>query len=87
MQKLLKILSLRIIKNIRINPILTFISLPFDVSNLDKKLTKESEIFHVIYRNTNHKTSYQKISNLEFVTISLAVEKGVVFLVLKIFKK
>ncbi|MFV9931204.1 MAG: hypothetical protein AB8V03_05675 [Francisella endosymbiont of Hyalomma asiaticum] len=53
---------------------MTFISLPFDVSNLDKKPIKESEIFYAIYR-TNHKTSYQKISNLEFVTISLAVEK------------
>ncbi|MFV9972438.1 MAG: hypothetical protein AB8V06_06020 [Francisella endosymbiont of Hyalomma asiaticum] len=76
MQKFIKDIKFKDIKNIQINRILTFISLPFDVSNLDKKPIKESEIFYAIYRNTNHKTSYQKIPNLEFVTISLAVEKG-----------
>lgn len=76
MQKFIKDIKFKDIKNIQINRILTFISLPFDVSNLDKSQLKNQRFSMRFIVILTIKLLIKKISNLEFVTISLAVEKG-----------
>lgn len=72
-----KNLSFRDIKSIQANPTLTFISLPFDISNLDEKISADQNMLYALYRNVNHRTSYQRLSPLEFAVLSSMLEKGV----------
>ncbi|AIT08987.1 hypothetical protein LO80_02665 [Candidatus Francisella endociliophora] len=66
------------LKSIKANPTLTFISLPFDINDLDEnKLSADKDILYALYRNINHRTSYQRLSPLEFAVLSSALEKGV----------
>ncbi|MEY8768511.1 HvfC/BufC family peptide modification chaperone [Francisella philomiragia] len=70
-------ISFKDIRNIKENPTLTFILLPFDINNLDEEISTEQNIMYALYRNINHRTSYQRISTLEYVVLSSALEKGV----------
>lgn len=76
-KKIYESVDFQSIRNISANPTLTFISLPFEVSSLLENINTKDQQFYALYRNINHKTSYQKISPIEFATISSALEKGV----------
>ncbi|API87087.1 putative DNA-binding domain-containing protein [Francisella uliginis] len=72
-----KNLNFKDIKNIESNPTLTFISLPFDINDLDEKISADQNILYAIYRNVNYRTSYQRLSPLEFAVLSSVLEKSV----------
>lgn len=59
-------ISFKDIRNIKENPTLTFILLPFDINNLDEEISTVQNIMYALYRNINHRTSYQRISTLEY---------------------
>ncbi|MED7818633.1 MULTISPECIES: HvfC/BufC family peptide modification chaperone [unclassified Francisella] len=72
-----KNLSFRDIKSIQANPTLTFISLPFDINDLNEKISEDQNMLYAIYRDVNHRTSYHMLSPLEFAVLSSMLEKGV----------
>ncbi|AFJ43982.1 NADH dehydrogenase subunit 5 [Francisella orientalis str. Toba 04] len=70
-------ISFKDIRNIKENPTLTFILLPFDINNLDEEISTEQNIMYALYCNINHRTSYQRISTVECAVLSSALEKGI----------
>ncbi|WP_432772794.1 HvfC/BufC family peptide modification chaperone [Francisella salimarina] len=72
-----KNLSFKDIRDIKENPTLTFILLPFDINDLDEEISIDKNIMYALYRNTNHRTLYQRISTLEYAVLSSALEKGI----------
>lgn len=68
-------ISFKDIRNIKENSTLTFILLPFDINNLDEEISTVQNIMYALYRNINHRTSYQRISTLEYAVLSSALEK------------
>lgn len=72
-----KDLSFKDIRNIKENPTLIFILLPFDINDLDEEISIDKNIMYALYRNINHRTSYQRLTPLEFAVLSSVLEKGV----------
>ncbi|ABK90105.1 putative DNA-binding domain-containing protein [Francisella tularensis subsp. novicida] len=75
--KITKNLSFKDIRNIKENPTLTFILLPFDINDLDKEISTDQNIMYALYRNIKHRISYQRISALEYAVLSSVLEKGI----------
>ncbi|MBK2142935.1 putative DNA-binding domain-containing protein, partial [Francisella tularensis] len=49
--KITKNLSFKDIRNIKENPTLTFILLPFDINDLDEEISTDQNIMYALYRN------------------------------------
>ena len=75
------------IKDVEINPTLTFISLPFDIDKLSDKLEVEENKLYGLYRNVNHMVTYQKLSYPDFVIINTLTNIGILTFKKNDFKK
>lgn len=65
------------ILTVNANLTLNFISLPFEICELEEKFDIVDEVYYAVYRNINNKVTYQKISIAEHLILKSLVNDGV----------
>ena len=65
------------IVSIDANLTLNFISLPFEICDLDKKFDIVDEVFYAVYRNINDRVTYQKVSMVDYLVLKSLINDGI----------
>ena len=59
------------------NLTLNFISLPFEICDLDKNFDIVDDIFYAVYRNFNDRVTYQKVSMVDYLILKSLINDGI----------
>lgn len=59
------------------NPTLNFISLPFEICDLEKSFDSVDDISYAVYRNINDRVTYQKVSIVDHLVLKSLIDEGV----------